>query len=104
VARPPPPALRKKRKIYKNFISLHLGFWGWIGPLVRADRFSSRGIRYGRHLSVDARRSLWSYSCSGVGLRASGKDVMTLIYCLAGVLALFLFGYLLYALLRAEQF
>ena len=29
---------------------------------------------------------------------------MTLIYCLAGVLALFLFGYLLYGLLRAEQF
>jgi K+-transporting ATPase KdpF subunit len=29
---------------------------------------------------------------------------MTLIYGLAGVLALFLFGYLLYALLRAERF
>jgi hypothetical protein len=29
---PRPPALRKKRKIYKNFISLPLGFWGWIGP------------------------------------------------------------------------
>ena len=29
---------------------------------------------------------------------------MTPIYGLAGVLALFLFGYLLYALLRAEQF
>ena len=29
---------------------------------------------------------------------------MTLVYGLAGVLALFLFGYLLYALQRAEQF
>jgi K+-transporting ATPase KdpF subunit len=29
---------------------------------------------------------------------------MSLMYGLAGVLALFLFGYLLYALLRAEQF
>ena len=29
---------------------------------------------------------------------------MTVVYYLAGVLALFLFGYLLYALLRAEQF
>jgi K+-transporting ATPase KdpF subunit len=29
---------------------------------------------------------------------------MMLVYGLAGVLALFLFGYLLYALLRAEQF
>jgi hypothetical protein len=32
MARPRPPAPRKKRKIYKNFISPHLGFWGWIGP------------------------------------------------------------------------
>ena len=29
---------------------------------------------------------------------------MTVIYRLAGLLALFLFGYLLYALLRAERF
>ncbi|HXP25903.1 MAG TPA: K(+)-transporting ATPase subunit F [Steroidobacteraceae bacterium] len=29
---------------------------------------------------------------------------MTVIYWLAGLLALFLFGYLLYALLRAERF
>ena len=29
---------------------------------------------------------------------------MMLMYGLAGVLALFLFGYLLYALLRAERF
>jgi hypothetical protein len=27
-----PPALRKKEKIYKNFISLQLAFSGWIGP------------------------------------------------------------------------
>jgi K+-transporting ATPase KdpF subunit len=29
---------------------------------------------------------------------------MMLMYAIAGALALFLFGYLLYALLRAEQF
>jgi K+-transporting ATPase KdpF subunit len=29
---------------------------------------------------------------------------MTVIYWLAGLLTLFLFGYLLYALLRAERF
>ena len=29
---------------------------------------------------------------------------MTVIYWLSGLLALFLFGYLLYALLRAERF
>jgi K+-transporting ATPase KdpF subunit len=29
---------------------------------------------------------------------------MTILYGLAALLALFLFGYLLYALLRAEQF
>jgi K+-transporting ATPase KdpF subunit len=29
---------------------------------------------------------------------------MSMIYWLAGLLALFLFGYLLYALLRAERF
>jgi K+-transporting ATPase KdpF subunit len=29
---------------------------------------------------------------------------VTVIYWLAGLLALFLFGYLLYALLRAERF
>jgi K+-transporting ATPase KdpF subunit len=38
-----------------------------------------------------------------VGVRASREDAM-IIYDLAAVLALFLFGYLLYALLRAEQF
>ena len=37
-------------------------------------------------------------------LRAARDDIMTVVYYLAGVLALFLFGYLLYALLRAEQF
>jgi K+-transporting ATPase KdpF subunit len=29
---------------------------------------------------------------------------MMIMYCLGAALALFLFGYLLYALLRAEQF
>lgn len=60
-------------------------------------------LRYGRHLSADSRRSLRRYARSGVGVRASREDLM-IIYGLAAVLALFLFGYLLYALLRAEQF
>ena len=33
-----------------------------------------------------------------------GKVLMSTMYWLAGLLALFLFGYLLYALLRAERF
>jgi K+-transporting ATPase KdpF subunit len=60
-------------------------------------------FRYGRHLSDDSRRPLRRYSRAGVGLRAAREDVV-IIYGLAAVLALFLFGYLLYALLRAEQF
>jgi K+-transporting ATPase KdpF subunit len=39
-----------------------------------------------------------------MGLGASRKIIMMITYCLAGVLALFVFGYLLYALLRAERF
>jgi K+-transporting ATPase KdpF subunit len=35
---------------------------------------------------------------------APEEEIMTIMYCLAAVLALFLFGYLLYALLRAERF
>ncbi len=58
----------------------------------------------GRHLFADSRGSLLRYLCAGVGLRASRKDAVTIVYGLAAVLALFLFGYLLYALLRAEHF
>jgi K+-transporting ATPase KdpF subunit len=39
-----------------------------------------------------------------VGVQPLGKDAMSAMYWLAGALALFLFAYLLYALLRAENF
>jgi K+-transporting ATPase KdpF subunit len=39
-----------------------------------------------------------------VGARATADEALMIMYCLAAVLALFLFGYLLYALLRAERF
>jgi K+-transporting ATPase KdpF subunit len=39
-----------------------------------------------------------------VGIQPAGEDVMSMMYWLLAPLALFLLGYLLYALLRAEQF
>jgi K+-transporting ATPase KdpF subunit len=39
-----------------------------------------------------------------LGVASLGADVVSVMYWLSGLLALFLFGYLLYALLRAEQF
>jgi K+-transporting ATPase KdpF subunit len=39
-----------------------------------------------------------------LGAASPGADVLSVMYWLSGLLALFLFGYLLYALLRAEHF
>jgi len=39
-----------------------------------------------------------------VGIQPTRKDAMTMMYWLLAPLALFLLGYLLYALLRAERF
>jgi K+-transporting ATPase KdpF subunit len=39
-----------------------------------------------------------------LGVAPLGQDVMSLMYWLSGLLALFLFGYLLFALLKAERF
>jgi K+-transporting ATPase KdpF subunit len=39
-----------------------------------------------------------------VGVQPSGENIMTMMYWLAAPLALFLLGYLLFALLRAERF
>jgi K+-transporting ATPase KdpF subunit len=39
-----------------------------------------------------------------MGAGPAGENAVSAIYWLAGALALFLFGYLLYALLRAERF
>jgi K+-transporting ATPase KdpF subunit len=39
-----------------------------------------------------------------LGAASPGAALVTIMYWLSGLLALFLFGYLLYALLRAEQF
>ena len=68
-----------------------------------------RGIRSGefengRHLSIDSRRSVFGHARSHTSAGPPGKDAMTMMYALAALLALFLFGYLLYALLRAERF
>jgi K+-transporting ATPase KdpF subunit len=39
-----------------------------------------------------------------LGAASAGADLVSVMYWLSGLLALFLFGYLLYALLKAEQF
>jgi K+-transporting ATPase KdpF subunit len=39
-----------------------------------------------------------------MGARPPGQDIMSIMYWFAALLALFLFGYLLFALLRAERF
>jgi K+-transporting ATPase KdpF subunit len=39
-----------------------------------------------------------------VGAATFGKDAVSIMYWLSGLLALFLFGYLLFALLQAERF
>jgi K+-transporting ATPase KdpF subunit len=58
----------------------------------------------GRHLFIDSRRPVFDHARSRAGAWASGEDLMTVMYGLAALLALFLFGYLVYALLRAERF
>jgi K+-transporting ATPase KdpF subunit len=39
-----------------------------------------------------------------VGTPTLGEDAVSIMYWLSGLLALFLFGYLLFALLQAERF
>jgi K+-transporting ATPase KdpF subunit len=39
-----------------------------------------------------------------VGAQPPGKDVMNIMYWIGAALALFLLGYLLFALLKAEKF
>jgi K+-transporting ATPase KdpF subunit len=39
-----------------------------------------------------------------MGVPATGEDAMNGMYWLSGLLALLVFGYLLYALIRAERF
>ena len=65
---------------------------------------SSGGYGDGRYLSTDSRRSISDHPRARVGVQPAGKAVMTTMYWLAALLALFLFGYLLFALLRAERF
>src|SRR5580704_3769293 len=86
------PHCTKKQKIYKNFISLQLAFSGRPRIDFHCEEFD------GCHLFADSRGPLWRNPCAGVGSRAARKDVMTIMYGLAALLALFLFGYLLYAL------
>ncbi len=41
---------------------------------------------------------------AGPGRRAPGRKAVSVMNWVSGLLALFLFGYLLYALIRAEKF
>jgi K+-transporting ATPase KdpF subunit len=66
--------------------------------------FPGEGVGNGRYLSTDSRRPLFDHPWFGVGVQSTGKDVMTMMYWLLAPLALFLLGYLLFALLRAERF
>jgi K+-transporting ATPase KdpF subunit len=59
---------------------------------------------HGRYLSADSGWSVCDDPRSAVGIEPSWEDIMTVMYWLAAGLALFLFGYLLFALLRAEEF
>ena len=60
--------------------------------------------RHGRRVSAIARRPVRRHARPGQSVRASGQATMTGMYWLSGLLALFLFGYLLYALIKAERF
>ena len=62
------------------------------------------GRGHGRYLSADSGRSVRDHPRPGLGVEPTGKDIMSAMYWLAAALALFLFGYLLFALLRAERF
>jgi K+-transporting ATPase KdpF subunit len=79
---------------------LHTGV-GAGGDTVNADSF---GGWYGRYLSADSRGLVRDHPWPYLGAASPGADVVSIMYWLSGLLALFLFGYLLYALLRAEQF
>jgi K+-transporting ATPase KdpF subunit len=65
---------------------------------------ASSEVRGGYCLSADSRGSLRGEPRTRLGARPAGEVPMSLMYWLSGLLALFLFGYLLYALLRAERF
>jgi len=83
----------ERSKIYKNFIPFLLACPAYCGE-----------CRNGRYLSTDTGGFVRHYPRPGVGIQPPGKDAMTVMYGLGAVLALFLFGYLLFALLRAERF
>ena len=57
---------------------------------------------YGRYLSADSRSLVRDHPRPRLGAASLGGCVMSIMYWLAGLLALFLFGYLLYALVKAE--
>jgi K+-transporting ATPase KdpF subunit len=58
----------------------------------------------GRGLSIIARRPIRADSWPGLGLGSARENLMSNMYWLSGLLALLVFGYLLYALFRAERF
>ena len=62
------------------------------------------GSSHGCRLSADAHGPVSGEPCLGVGARPPGQAIMNARYVLAGLLSLFLFGYLLYALFKAQKF
>ena len=91
----------------KHFVT-HRSFLLWRRRFVRrnvlsrrvARRFGNRGHYLSRHRPDIVRCDRWI----GSGDQAHGGRIMNLMYWFIGLLALLLFGYLLWALIKAERF
>jgi K+-transporting ATPase KdpF subunit len=74
-------------------------------PSLASSRCQSRGgACNGYCLPADSGRPVRRHAPTGPGHLAPGRQAVSVMYWLSGLLALFLFGYLLYALIRAETF
>jgi K+-transporting ATPase KdpF subunit len=62
------------------------------------------GSWYGCDLSADSRGPICHHTRPRLGVAPLEGDLMSIMYWLSGLLGLFLFGYLLFALLKAERF
>lgn len=92
----------KRAKIYKIFIPALLVCA--LGFSCRRAAAYAQEKRYGCGLSADARRLVCRYACAHLGPAPAEQDVVSFMYGLAGLLAVALFAYLLFALLKAERF
>ena len=63
-----------------------------------------RSDSYGHHLYRHRDCFIRGNTRVGIGDRSTGKRVMRALYFFNGLLALLLFGYLFWALLKAERF